>query len=569
MESEEVSAVVVVDEAGVEVLVVGAGPVGLMTAIELRRRGVDVLLVDQREEPAPWAKAVGVQPRTLEIFDALGIIRPALDAATSMRGQLRYVDGVLQGRIDMELPDDVPYRFVSIPQYATEQVLHDLLVGLGGTVHRGITVTAIEPDEDGVTATLTDGSGSRQLRADYLVGCDGAHSLARKAVGIGFEGDAFPESYMLADVEVDWDLPAGYAVRCQRRVAGAPDDQLVCIPLPGEHRYRMSMLVAEDLRGGTDAGSTDGIEHGLGPGRTPELHHVQAVLDRLSPQPTTARHLRWSSVFRISHRLAERYAQGRVLLAGDAAHIHPPTGGQGMNTGLQDAFNLGWKLAAAVHGLAGPGLLASYHAERHPVGAEVVGRTVAAARGGGVGVGSSVDPTTLMQREAQLLVAYPDSPLVGEDVVDGVLTDGPRPGSRAPDARGLRQDPVTGGLRVHDLFRHPGHTLLLWANGPAELGAAKELSACLAGLLPAGLVRSCVLVAADLEVDDLSGRVFRDAEGLVAQAYGFGVAPAGVVASYLVRPDLHVGHRSSAVSVGQLLDHLTRSYGTLAKDSDR
>ena len=231
-----------------------------------------------------------------------------------------------------------------------------------------------------------------------------------------------------------------------------------------------------------------------------------------------------------------------------------------MNTGLQDAFNLGWKLAAAVHGLAGPDLLASYHTERYPVGAEVVGRTVAVARGGGVGVGSSVDPVTLMLREAQLLVGYPDSPLVGEDVVAGALTDGPRPGSRAPDARGLRQDPVTGGLRVHELFRHPGHTLLLWANGPAELGAARELSARLAELLPAGLVRSCVLVAADLEVDDLSGQVFRDAEGLAAQAYGFDAAPAGGIASYLVRPDLYVGHRSSALTVGQLLDHLTRSY---------
>ncbi len=156
---------------------------------------------------------------------------------------------------------------------------------------------------------------------------------------------------MLGDVEVDWSMPRGYAIRAMHQTDGATDDLLVCIPLPGRSRYRMSMLVPDEL----SAAPSQGIAHGFEGDRNPELHHIQAVLDRLSPEPTTARNLRWSSVFRISHRIVDAYGRGRVFVAGDAAHIHPPTGAQGMNTGIQDAHNLAWKLALAVSGRAAPG----------------------------------------------------------------------------------------------------------------------------------------------------------------------------------------------------------------------
>ena len=151
--------------------------------------------------------------------------------------------------------------------------------------------------------------------------------------------------------------------------------------------------------------------------------------------------MRWSSVFRISHRLVNRYQKGRVFLAGDTAHIHPPTGAQGMNTGIQDAYNLGWKLALAVQGAAAPGLLDSYHAERHPVGEEVVGRTVRAAR---EGIGAGDDLQTAVLRTAQLLVHYADSPIVAADRDAPGTDSGPLPGERAPDATGLRRSAVTG-----------------------------------------------------------------------------------------------------------------------------
>jgi 2-polyprenyl-6-methoxyphenol hydroxylase-like FAD-dependent oxidoreductase len=164
----------------------------------------------------------------------------------------------------------------------------------------------------------------------------------------------------------------------------------VCIPLPGTGRYRMTMLVPDDLATEPTQGE---VQHGMETGPAPQLHHIQAVLDRLSPEPTRAHTLRWASVFRISHRLAERDGQGRVFIAGDAAHIHPPTGAQGMNTGIQDGVNLAWKLALAVQGAAADGLLASYQAERHPVGEEVVGRTVRHAR-----EGFEADPDAVRRR---------------------------------------------------------------------------------------------------------------------------------------------------------------------------
>ena len=196
-----------------DVLVAGAGPVGLLTAVELRRRGVDVVIIDQRETTARWAKAVGVQPRTLEIWDAIGVVRPALDASIAMRGQIVYVNGEQVAQMDLRLPDEVPYRFIALPQYDTEQILGDHLATLGASVQRGCQLLNFTQDVNGVVSTVRDGSsatsGERTLTTKFLVGCDGAHSVVRKGLDLSFEGDAFPEEYMLADVEVDWTMPAG------------------------------------------------------------------------------------------------------------------------------------------------------------------------------------------------------------------------------------------------------------------------------------------------------------------------------------------------------------------------
>lgn len=538
--------------SGTEVLIAGAGPVGLTAAIELRRRGVDCRVVDRLSAPMPYAKAVGIQPRTLELWESAGVLTRALDAATPMHGQLVFVNGRQVSRMELALPPEVPYGFVALPQYETERLLDERLGELGGRIERGVELVSFEQDADGVSTLLRGPDGEYRERVGYLVGCDGAHSVVRKGLGLTFEGAAFTEQYMLGDVEVDWHQPAGYSIRSMHQVDGRTDDVLVAIPLPGRRRYRMSMLVPDEL---ASAPASGGVEHGFTSGPAPELCHVQAVLDRLAPEPTRASRLRWSSVFRISHRIVDSYGRGRVFVAGDAAHIHPPTGAQGMNTGIQDAVALAWRLALAVRGEAADGLLDSYDTERRPVGEEVVGRTVRHARAGF----DADDPDLLLLREAQLLVAYPDSPVIREGSDAGSLKGGPHAGERAPDCRGLRRAAVAFPVRLFETLDGRRHTLLLYADEPDQIPhlAAAAAAACdrARGQLDVRLVvagdSGIPHDIADGLLDEVTVPVVRDGAGEFRSAYG---AVGGCC--YLVRPDGQVGFRAGRARADELASHL-------------
>ncbi|WP_406282114.1 FAD-dependent monooxygenase [Streptomyces sp. NBC_00209] len=503
---------------GTDVLIIGAGPVGLSVAAELRRRGVACRLVDRLPGRLPYAKAVGIQPRTLELWDRMGLAGAVLAAAAPMYGQLIHVDGAEVARIELALPPEVPYGFASLPQYETERILEEYVAGLGTVIERGTELEGFDQDAGGVTARLrTASGGTEEVRAGYLVGCDGAHSAVRKGLGLSFEGGAFGEEYMLADVEADWDLPYGYGVRASHTAAdGSTDDLLVCIPLPGTGRYRMSMLVPPALSTGPADGGE--VAHGLEGGRTPALSDIQAVVDRLAPRPAVLSRMRWSSVFRISHRIVDRYGEGRVFVAGDAAHIHPPTGAQGMNTGIQDACNLAWKLALVVRGEAGPALLTSYDAERRPVGEEVVGRTVRHATRG---VGNDADDLeTVLLREAQLLVGYRDGPLSGTPYGPA---DAPQPGDRAPDCAGLTHPVAAYPLRLLDVLRgRTGHVLLRYA--PQGVEAAEV-----------GGMDTVTVVAGDAPAEAPG---YRDTGGEFARLY----RPDGPT-GFVVRPDGQLGAR--------------------------
>ena len=538
------------DTLQTHVLIAGAGPIGLAAAIELTRRGVDCRIVDPLLEPPQYAKAVGVQPRTLEVFETMGVLDPILDAAIQMHGQLVYVNGAQTATLEMTVPPDIPFGFIAIPQYETERILREELALRGVRVERGLRVTGFEQDADGVSATLADDYGEQTVRAGYLIGADGAHSAVRKGLGLTFEGAAFEEQYMLGDVEVDWSLPRGYGLRAMHQTDGRTDDVLVAIPLPPfdalrasahrrHNRYRVSMLVPPDLA----AGPSDGVAHGFEGQRKPELHHIQAVFDRMSPEPTTARNLRWSSVFRISHRIVDAYGRGRVFVAGDAAHIHPPTGAQGMNTGIQDAHNLAWKLALAVSGHAAPALLDSYDAERRPVGEEVVGRTVRSAR---EGIGAdSTDASYVIRREAQLLIDYAGSPIVA-----------PGAGTRAPDATGLTRAAVMGPLRLFSLFG-PGHTVLLYAGEDAVPADVErfERAAEAAATTAHGCADVYLIAAADADVATTVLPLIRDAESAFARAY-----TAGGESTFVVRPDGYLGFAGSDDVVDGLVAHLRATF---------
>ncbi|SNS92682.1 FAD-dependent monooxygenase [Rhodococcoides kyotonense] len=524
---------------GVDVLIAGAGPIGLTAAIELRRRGIGCRVVDPLIEPPQYAKAVGVQPRTLEVFENMGVAQAVLDASIPMRGQIAYRNGEEAGRIELSLPPDVPYLFVGLPQYETERILTERHSELGGVVERGVGLASFEQDADGVVATLSDGS---TVHAQYLIGCDGAHSVTRKQLGLTFEGGAFAESYMLGDVEVDWSVPTGYGVRSMHVADdGTTDDLLVAIPLPGRKRYRMSMLVPDELAAPPSA---DSVEHGFTGTKAPELHHIQAVLDRLSPEPTTASTLRWSSVFRISHRIVNAYGRGRVFVAGDAAHIHPPTGAQGMNTGIQDAQNIAWKVALAVRGIAAPGLTDTYDAERRPVGEEIVGMTVRNAREG-IGAGEN-SLETAMRRQAQLLIFYAGSPIVAP--VDETATS-VQPGERAPDARGLRRDSVAYPIRLFELLATVKHTLLLYADGAT--GGLEDLASA---AVDAAHGQLNVYLVVSSPTDSVVP-VIHDADGELAKAYGVDGPSA-----FVVRPDGYLSHRESPATVEGVLAHLKKTF---------
>ncbi|MEU2149522.1 FAD-dependent monooxygenase, partial [Streptomyces globisporus] len=324
---------------------------------------------------------------------------------------------------------------------------------------------------------------------------------------------------------------------------------------PGNGRYRMSMLVPPELSAARQAeaagtaGGGDGVTHGLEGGTAPGLPDIQKVLDRLAPEPVTASALRWSSVFRISHRLVDRYGEGRVFVAGDAAHIHPPTGAQGMNTGIQDACNLAWKLALAVEGAAGPRVLPGYDAERHPVGEEVVGRTVRHAA-----EGVQADPTdreTLLLREAQLLVGYRESPLVTP-----LSPDDPaplRPGDRAPDCGGLTGDIAAHPVRLFDVLRGRGHVLLVYGDPPAG-DAPVDLASAAREFTGGRMVTYRILPAG--APDRWTGIPHHhDSRGEFALRYG-----AGEGAAFVVRPDGYLTACLRPPTVGGLKEALGRMF---------
>jgi 2-polyprenyl-6-methoxyphenol hydroxylase-like FAD-dependent oxidoreductase len=332
-----------------DVLVIGAGPVGLTLAAALEVRGIDVVLVDKAAQAANTSRAAAIHARTLKVLEGIGVTDELVRRGITVpRFTVRDRDRALLTIDFGELPGRHPYTLM-LPQDITESVLAGRLDELGGTVHRGYELARLEQDAAGVTATMR---GGETVRASYAVGADGMHSAVRAQAGIGFAGGSYGESFVLADVHLDWELD-------EREVMlyFSPAGLLVVAPLPGG-RHRIVATVEE------------APEH-------LDRDHIQALLDARGPQrrPTRVEDVVWSSRFRVHHRLADRYRKGRVFLAGDAAHVHSPAGGQGMNTGIQDAVALAARLAGVLRDGADDRSLDAYEAQRRPVAADVIAVT--------------------------------------------------------------------------------------------------------------------------------------------------------------------------------------------------
>ncbi|MEU9033205.1 rifampin monooxygenase [Streptomyces sp. NPDC048383] len=334
----------------VDVIVAGGGPTGLMLAAELRLHGVAVLVLEKESEPAGHSRARGLHARSVEVMDQRGLVDRFLPL-----GEKFAVGGFFAG-ISTAWPArlDTTHSYVlAIPQADTERLLAARATELGAEIRRGCELVGLSQDEDGVSVGLADGT---ELRSRYLVGCDGGRSTVRKLIGVGFPGEPSRTETLLGDMEVGVPAETLGAV-----IAEVRKTQLRFGAIPeGDGVYRVIVPangVAEDRT------------------TAPTLEEFKRQLRVVAGTDFGVHSPRWLSRFGDATRLAERYRVGRVLLAGDAAHVHPPTGGQGLNLGVQDAFNLGWKLAAEVAGWAPEGLLDSYHDERHPVAADVLDNT--------------------------------------------------------------------------------------------------------------------------------------------------------------------------------------------------
>jgi 3-(3-hydroxy-phenyl)propionate hydroxylase len=525
------------------VLVVGAGPTGLAAAMSLARARVPVRIIDKAPRPALYSRAIGIQARTLELFEQHRIVEPFLALGHRARRANLYSNAHRIAELDFDpLQTRYPY-LLFLDQTVTERLLAEHLATLGVEVERDVALTECTRTDASPEVRLRHGDGwDETLRPSCVIAADGAHSTLRHLLGVGFAGRAFEQTFLLADfaADVDWPDDEIHLFTTGDGIAGL-------FPMGGG-RYR---LVA-------DRPPHNGA---LGDASGPTLDQCREVVRaRVSPAPTLT-DLAWSSYFHLNSRMVEHLRDGRVFFAGDAAHVHSPAGGQGMNTGVQEALNLGWKLARVLAGGAPERLLDSYHLERHPIERDVLRQTsfvtqvieadhgpLKLLRDRVVPLLASFGPMRDAARRtvSELAIQYRKSPLTLERVLDG----GPRAGERAPDALARVLDgPLGDAPGVATLFdlHDPAHfTLLLFdAPGPDD-GAPPPVDPDSAELA-AGLVRAMPGAVRVWRVTDVDG----DGAPSLSDVYGR-TRPC----FYLLRPDGYVAARGRSASDGAgLLRH--------------
>jgi 2-polyprenyl-6-methoxyphenol hydroxylase-like FAD-dependent oxidoreductase len=339
-----------------QVLIVGAGPSGLMMAHELTRFGISCVIIEKDLQKSPYSRAVGVQIRTLEIFKSLGLYDKLSEKSWAVCGAEIYTESGKPISIDLLGTTSTFSMPLIIDQPHTETVLEGSLHHLGQQVLRGVMLTDIAPDTDGVLATFTYPDGRIESKKfSYVIGADGAHSIVRKSMTNQFLGTTYDDAFILADAECIHPLDHD-----RFRIFFHKKHFLALIPMFGKNHYRLISVRRGERK-----------KEGL----APTIDEFRQIAKQVIPYPFEIKNPVWVSRFFVQCRSASAYQEGRLFLVGDSAHIHSPAGGQGMNTGLQDAFNLAWKLAMVIKGMAKPALLDTYHPERKPVGDFLIDRT--------------------------------------------------------------------------------------------------------------------------------------------------------------------------------------------------
>jgi 2-polyprenyl-6-methoxyphenol hydroxylase-like FAD-dependent oxidoreductase len=527
--------------ADIDVLICGAGPVGLALAIELARRGSSVRIIDRAPAPATESRALGTQARTIEHLRMMGIDERDLQPSLRLRG-LAVHDGqrevaVIPTRV--ERPDIVYDGLLIMSQAATERVLLARLTELGVEVERPVALAALSQDEHAVHATLSGPDGNETVHARYLAGCDGARSSVRHHLRAEFEGVTYPQEFLLADCRIGWDRP--------RDLGNAwlhPDGLLFALPLPEGDLWRV--IVNADRPAPEEKAS-------------PTLEEIAAIAAARTGGDLPLLDATWLSRFRINRRMVERYRHGRVFLAGDAAHIHSPVGGQGMNTGIQDAVNLGWKLALAARGRAADSLLDTYAEERMPVARAVLTGTDRGTRAimarnpvlrwtrdRAIAAATSVPAARglIAEHLSELGVNCRESSLTGPPARPGFDPRAPRPGDRAPQASFLAL-PGTEDMTLFDRYGEGGFMLLLFPD-PGDPDRSLVDAATLGEWVreqTGGDVRPLLVLPGGLGEMAVSLPVALDRTGEIRRVFG---AQAG--AAVLVRPDGYIAMRTAPLA---------------------
>jgi len=508
-----------------DVLVVGAGPAGSALAIDLVRRGLDVRVIDKSAGSFKGSRAKGIQPRTLEVLEDLGAA-----AAVMAGGSMYPLLGIHVGRLavpwrmfkNRDATSDVPYPNTwLVPQFTTDAALHDRLAELGCAIDFDTELTGFTQGSAPVTASLASASGVEEVRARYLVGADGGASTVRAHLGIDFIGETDEQDRILiVDAVTDglsrdrWHVWPG--IRGQ--FVGA-------CPLPGSDVFQWMIRLSPDE---------------VPPEQLAEVN--QRIQARIKDSGVHLHDVRWRSVFRPNIRLAATYGRGRVFLVGDAAHVHTPAGAQGLNTGIQDAYNLSWKLGQVLAG-ADPALLGTYEAERQPIAAGVLGLSTKKYQGIG-----KLDPSSIKRGkdEQQLTLTYRGGPLARH----GDHTPQLHVGDRAPDA--LLVDVHGRPARLFDAYRGPHFTAI--AVGDGAVGVLDELEWSSAGAGLARVVIDATSPHADVALTDRAG-TFRRAYGISADTL------------LVVRPDGYIAAIAAADGMGAA--EVAASLGLMAVPSAR
>lgn len=549
------------DNSNTDVLVVGAGPTGLTMACELVRHGVTPRIIDKSPSPSVHSKAFGIHARTLELFETMGIVETVLGQGNICNGFDMYNRGKPLAHVIFDtLESRYPY-FLILAQSDTERILNAHLESFGIGVEREKELVGMEQSDAGVTARLKLKDGSEEfINCRYVAGCDGAHSTSRHLLNLEFKGAPYPNYWLLADCDLDWNYPLHHL-----SVFIHASGVTAYFPLYS-NRGRLMFELPD---------ATIDMEMA-----EPTIEDVRRLMGEREIDYRSVGSPNWLAYFKLHHRMVDKYGVGRVFLCGDAAHIHSPIGGQGMNTGIQDAYNLAWKLALVLKESSPTSILDSYNAERHRVGKGVVGLTdmatriigihnpvLASIRNKLVGTLSKLDPVQerILETLSQIEVNYRESPIAEErwyqpDAIEGFhgYRHDLEAGERVKDYS-LGSFDGKGSARLYDLFKDVRHKLLLFTGARPEDMELSELRKIRSSIEPeyGDTIEIHVIAGTDELPSEFKTMhpIWRDKDLVMHR--DFGAAKASL---YLLRPDGYLGFRNQPASLSDFTEYLAKIF---------